>query len=97
MIYISGSISNDPDYKQKFKKAEIYLANKFKRIIINPVEYAERMFDVKNTSWHDFMIYDLTLLKGCDKIFMLKDWKESVGACIEHMWAEKLGIEIVYE
>lgn len=97
MIYISGSISNDPDYKQKFKKAENYLSDNFPGIIINPIEHAEMNFDVKNTSWHDFMIFDLNLLKKCNKIYMLNDWKESVGATIEHMWAEKLGLEIIYE
>ena len=97
MIYISGSISNDPDYKQKFKKAENYLSDNFPGIIINPVEHAEMNFDVKNTSCHDFMIFDLNLLKKCNKIFMLKGWEKSVGAKIEKMWAGKLGIEIIYE
>ena len=97
LIYISGSISNDPDYRRKFKKAERYLSDNFIGVIVNPVEHCELNFDVKNTSWHDFMIFDLNLLKKCNKIFMLKDWQESVGATIEHMWAQKLGIEVIYE
>jgi len=29
--------------------------------------------------------------------YMLKDWKDSPGARIEHEWAKNNGLEIIYE
>lgn len=47
--------------------------------------------------WEDYMCIYLHLLKQCDAIFMLPDWKESKGACVEHETAIKMNIPIFYE
>lgn len=36
-------------------------------------------------------------LKTCTHIYMLKDWKESKGAKIEHEFAKENGIKIIYQ
>lgn len=37
------------------------------------------------------------ILNQCDAIFMLPDWKDSKGACVEHETAIKMNIPIFYE
>lgn len=46
--------------------------------------------------WHEHMLADLQLLSGCGAIFMLSDWERSTGARIEHDFAIKMGIPIIY-
>ena len=40
---------------------------------------------------------DLAILERCDAIYMLDNWKTSVGAMAEFELAKKLGLEIYYE
>lgn len=40
---------------------------------------------------------DLEILKRCDAIFMLKGFRQSIGAMEEYKLAQKLNLEIFYE
>lgn len=58
----------------------------------------------KNTALFDGICPDETWLKGdieilkrCDVIIMAPGWVKSEGACIEHDFAIKYGLEIIYE
>lgn len=44
-----------------------------------------------------FLTGDLEILKRCDAIYMMKDWRWSKGAKMEHNLAEQLGLEVYYE
>jgi len=86
-LYISGKITGDPDYKQKFANAE--------RILIycgfNPVNPTV----INETEWIKAMIEALVMMLGCDVVVLLPDWGESKGVQIEKDLAEKLGMPIV--
>lgn len=58
--------------------------------VINP----ERMPKIQSC-WEDYIIRDLILLKECNAIAMLPNWKNSYGARIERLFAEKKNIEII--
>ena len=91
-IYISGAITGDSNYKEKFEKAKKDLEARGYHVI-NPAE-----FDLpEGATWEDYMKQDLALLLKCDGIYMLKDWKQSRGAKLEHDLAEILGLQIQYE
>lgn len=93
-IYISGRISSDPDFKEKFKEYANYIDNLYPQYYtINPAEVVLPTL----CDWEDYMCICLHLLKQCDAIFMLPDWKESKGACVEHETAIKMNIPIFYE
>ena len=47
--------------------------------------------------WIHYMLDDILLIKGCHGMYMLKNWHSSIGARIEHMIAEKLELEIMYQ
>jgi hypothetical protein len=43
------------------------------------------------------LLQALYALSQCDKIYMLKNWKESNGAKCEYWFAKGMGIEIMFE
>lgn len=55
------------------------------------------MFMDFKESGEPFISGDLEILKRCDAIFMLSNWKDSEGAKKEFELAQELGLEIFYE
>ena len=97
-IYIAGAVSNDPDYINKFAKAEKELRATFRGAVVNPVRETQNVFLFpEKEKWSTLMLYCLKLLSGCTHIYMLSDYYKSTGACIELEWARKCGLEIIYE
>lgn len=91
-IYISGKITDDANYKVNFEVAELALETAG----FQPVNPAEEHLP-EGATWADYMRHDIKLLCDCDAIYMLKGWRESAGAKIEHKLARDLGIEIIYK
>lgn len=91
-IYISGKITDDANYKVNFEVAELALETAG----FQPVNPAEEHLS-EGATWADYMRHDIKLLCDCDAIYMLKGWRESAGAKIEHKLARDLGIEIIYK
>ena len=82
-IYISGPITNVPDYKEKFARAEEKLKKEYPEAkVINPT-----VLDVMPLTYDEFMDVDLLLLDMCGAIYMLAGWEKSRGACIEYGYA----------
>ena len=100
-IYLSGKIDGDPDYEDKFNKIEEELSSEGE--IVNPAKLAKELqaeFMTKileEPKYGDYLLYSLNHIPFCNVIYMLKDWKESKGAKVEHAFAEALGINILYE
>lgn len=92
-VYISGSITNIPDYDQYFQAAENLLL-KEGHVPVNPTKISP--YDV-NKTWEDYMRDDIKALMDCDAIYHLRNWKGSKGARIEHELALILKMEIMYE
>ena len=89
-IYLSGKISGDPDFKEKFAQKERELTQQGYHVF-NPAVHPD-MF-----TWEQFMELDLMALANCDSIYLLNDWKDSRGAKMEYDQAVKLGKEILFE
>jgi hypothetical protein len=58
--------------------------------VVNPVEINPD----ENAAWLHCIAADLRAMEGCTAICMLPGWENSFGARIEHMAAQKLGLEI---
>jgi hypothetical protein len=86
LIYISGAISNDPDYRNKFAKAEKYLTDKGHEVI-NPAKVAESLPELK---YEQYMHIDEALIDICDAVYFLKDWGQSKGAREEYAYVNDL-------
>lgn len=93
-IYISGGITNVPNYPTKFRIAEETLI-KLGFNVINPC----RCNDIlpPNSKHSDYMVISLAALSLCDSIYMLKDWENSKGASMEFEYALGKGYKIFFE
>lgn len=91
VIYIAGSISGDPNYKRKFRKAEKHLREMGFDKVINPICVTD------NLPYECYAPISIGFVQACDCLFVLRDWKESKGARAEVAYAEMLGKEIFYE
>lgn len=98
IVYISGAISNDSDYIEKFYKCEKMLIDRYGCKVYNPVRETQKEFkEPEKIVWSTLMLFVLADLTSCTHIYMLDDWQESSGAKIEWIWAIKNNIEVIYE
>lgn len=91
--YISGPITNDPDYYNKFAKAEYEIY----KLGLRPVNPTRLVPVQKNWMWTDYMREDLKLLLTCSYIYMLKGWEDSQGAKVELDLANTLKIKALFQ
>lgn len=81
-IYISGAITNCPDYEERFERAEGELRRKGYEVI-NPT-----MINLPDSCTHeDYMKVDFALLDLADGIYLLNNYEKSKGACMEYGYA----------
>lgn len=92
-IFISGKVTGDNLANVKFLNASLTLENLFGRRahIISPTD-----IDLNGMSWEDCMDITVTILKHCDTVVFLPDWKDSKGARQEHEYAVNNGKKILY-
>lgn len=92
IVYLSGKISGDKNYKEKFEKyKKKFTAEGY--IVLNPAEISLPEY---SNSWYQYMMVCLNLLKNADIIFLLDDYKDSTGALIELEFAKKMNKTIWY-
>lgn len=96
MIYISGKITGNPNFKRDFEKVELFLQSQHKQVI-NPVKIIMEQKDYLRLTWKQCMSVDVAKLILCDEIFMMKNWRRSPGARIERKIARLFGIKVIYE
>lgn len=89
-IFISGKITNDPKYKEKFATAEKKLTEQG-HVVLNPAVLPKGM---SNT---EYMKIGFAMFDCADALYMLDGWQDSEGAKIEHTYAQYLGKDIIYE
>ncbi len=91
-VYISGAISNNPNFKLQFELAEASLRSQGFEVI-NPAKMNDVM--PESATWREYMDITLDLLKICDIIYMLDGWEASKGAQVEFNYAMgvKMGIK----
>lgn len=87
-IYISGAITNNPNYKEQFAAAEAKLTAKGYSVI-NPA---------KNTgnTYKEYIDKGMEQLMHCDAIYMLPGYSHSTGATLELTYAFAIGINILF-
>ncbi len=76
--FLSGKITNDPHYKNKFFSATAELEARG-YIVLNPAMLPGDAF-----SWDAYLRMTEAMLRECEFVFFLPDWKESRGAIYEH-------------
>lgn len=94
-IFISGPITNEPKYRENFKKAKKHLKELGYKNIINPVKLADIL--PASIGYDEFLNIDLSVLAACDTIYALSNWEKSNGASTEMKFAEEHGLNIIFE
>lgn len=87
--YISGEVSNDPDFRKKFGQAEKELSARG-IVVLNPVKYERNGKD-----WAWYLKRDVRKLSYCDGIILLYGWANSRGAMVEYSLAIKLKLKTI--
>ena len=87
-IYISGAITNNPNYKEQFAAAEAELT----------AAGYEAFNPAKNTgnSYKEYIDKGLLQEMQCEAIYMLPGHEYSIGATLELQYAEAVNMEIIY-
>lgn len=93
-VYLSGAISADKGYYQKFLNAEVAM-KKLGHEVINPARVAKAL--PKRMGYEDFMKIDFALIETCDAVCLLRDWESSSGSRREKEFAESLGKTFIFE
>lgn len=87
-VYVAGPMSGMPDLNYPaFNQAAQYL-RELGYHVENPAENPVPACD----SWAGYMRLAIAQLVTCDEIHMLRGWKNSKGARIEHDLAAELGL-----
>lgn len=97
-IYISGPMTGYNNFNYDyFDKVKRDLEREgFK--VISPADIGRSLMKRhKKVSYIDFLEADLNALKECDAVYMIKGWRKSLGARIEHSYAKELCKSIFYE
>ena len=95
-IYISGAITNNPNYKEDFERAEDYLQRKYPSAdTINPA--LVNSFLPKSTTYEEYMKMCFCMLDMREAIFMLRGWYKSCGANREYGYALAKDMIIMHE
>ena len=90
MIYVSGKITGDKNYKLKFEKAANKLIS-FGYDVFNPAILPNGL------EYEQYMQIDFLALSFCQGIYLLDDWEQSSGAKRELEEAKRLGLKVITE
>lgn len=88
--YVAGAITGVEGYKEKFAAAKRELENQG-YTVFNPAELPQGL------KYESYIKICKTIVEEIDVVFMLDNWKSSVGAEEEHIHATKQGKIILYQ
>lgn len=97
LIYIAGPIDAPTawDREQNIRTAEHIALMLMKMGAAVYCPHTQCRFYDGEMPWENWLQIDLEILKRCDAIFMIHDWKKSKGACLEHEKATEWGMPIL--
>lgn len=87
IVYISGPMTGIPDANRaEFEKAEKFLTKRFGCKVLNPAYMPDGL------TYRQYMAHALQLLTHATVIVLLPGFKDSLGASIELLIAERDGL-----
>lgn len=92
-VYISGKISGLAleDAKRNFREASDFL----RRLGFEPINPFDNGLP-DDATWIKHLCRDLEMLHDCHCIYMLDNWRESTGACIEYDFAVRTKKRVLF-
>lgn len=89
-VFISGGITDVPDFKERFKEAEKHL-RELGFNAINPAGLQDNV-TVGDFTHYDYMNICVALLELTDCVYFLDGWENSDGSRDEFLYASNLDI-----
>ena len=89
-IYVAGKISGLEEWEDYFVKAENFIRS-FGGFPLSPRILPPHM------SQQAYMDICFSLVRNCNAVLFLKNWKDSLGAVAEHAYAVKIERTVLYE
>lgn len=93
LLFISGKITGDDNFKAKFKQVQDKLIKQGHRVL-NPCWIDAEMANLEHS---EYLHIDFAMIDIADGIYMLSDWQDSTGAKMEYDYALKSGKEVIFE
>jgi hypothetical protein len=93
IIYLSGKITGNENYKKDFKCAENFL-KQMGYIVVNPAELEEV---AEGLTYEQYMHICYRLIDISHYVFMVSGWQKSKGANAELSYAKSLGKKVMYQ
>lgn len=93
-LYISGPITNNPNYRRDFATAQSILESMGHDDIVNPAELCQ-VINTEKFTYKQIMNTCKDLLRTCDALILLPGYMESHGCGIEEGIAEENDLLIV--
>ena len=93
IVYLSGRISGNDNYKKEFASAENFLLQ-MGYIVLNPANLEEVG---KGLAYEQYLNICYRLVDVADIIFMVSGWQKSKGANAELSYAKSLGKKVMYQ
>lgn len=88
-IYISGAMTSDPDYEEKFDAAEEWICKKFANAeVVNPVRLSRELEESRGAKPDslpraEYLKRDIKALVECDRLVAIPGFEKSAGAMLE--------------
>lgn len=89
-VYIAGKITGNPGYKEQFAAVEKELRTQG-HTTMNPAVLPDGF------EHQEYMRVCFSMIDVCDAVFFLANWQDSIGATMEHNYAELIGKAIMYQ
>lgn len=93
IVYLSGRISGNENYKSDFASAQRFL-EQMGYIVINPAQLEEVAEGLTNEQYIQICY---RLIDIAEITFMVSGWQKSKGATAELSYAKSLGKEVKYQ
>ena len=93
-IYLSGPITNEPNYRRNFAEAQRILESFGHDDIVNPAELCQ-VVNVERFGYEQIMQVCIDLLYSSDALILLPGWQHSHGCGREWGIAHALDLNIV--
>lgn len=89
-LYLSGAITSDPNYREKFARMQAKLEAEGHQVI-SPLILPEGL------EQNEYLHVDYALIDICEGVYFMKDWKLSQGANKEWHHAIRENKKVLYE
>lgn len=98
-IYLSGKVSgeNYEVVREEFAAVQEML-EEVGHEVFNPLDFNEELHGGDTSlPWQEYMLPLLPHIAECDIIYLMNGWRDSYGAQIERLWAERCGLDVIYQ